>query len=224
MDDPSGSETGVRVLAGDAPDSVVSAAAALRAGKVIAIPTDTVYGLAAAIDIPTAIQQLYALKNRPEAKAIPVLLGDVSDALKVCSDFPELAATLAALYWPGPLTIVVPARIGLSALLTDQLLDGRRSVAVRVPDHAIARAIVAAVGGALAVTSANVSGHIEALDASTALRIGNASPAIVVDGGSAPGGRPSTIVVAIGRTPILVREGAIPFAEILSSASSSGVL
>jgi L-threonylcarbamoyladenylate synthase len=224
MEETIGSETGVRVLTGDDPESVVAAAAALRAGQVIAIPTDTVYGLAAAIDIPAAIQQLFALKKRPDVKSIPVLLGDVADAPNVCSEFPALAAALAELYWPGPLTIVVPAHVGLSGRLTGQLVDGRRSVAVRVPDHAIARAIIGAAGGALAVTSANVSGHIEALDASTALRIGSASPAVVVDGGPATGGRPSTIVVATGRTPILIREGAIPFAEIVSSVSNYGEL
>jgi L-threonylcarbamoyladenylate synthase len=186
---------------------------------VIAIPTDTVYGLAAAIDIPAAIQQIYKLKQRPEAKAIPILLSDISDATKVCAEFPELAEALAQRFWPGPLTIVVPASSVLSPMLTDRIGDGRQSVALRVPDHVIAREIIRAAGGALAVTSANMSGQREALNAAEALRVGNASPEFVVDGGQSPGGRPSTIVVAVGRSPILIRQGAIPFEEILTSAN-----
>lgn len=224
MERPPEDEAVTRILRGDEPGSIAAAVAALRSGGVIAIPTDTVYGLAAAVDIPAAIERLYTLKQRPEAKAIPVLLSGMAEVSRVCAEFPKLAVILATRFWPGPLTIIVPGRGHLSPLLTDELGDGRRSVAVRVPDHAVARAIIAAAGGALAVTSANVSGESEALEAREAVKIGTASPVVVVDGGRAPAGRPSTIVVASGSAPIPIREGAIPFAEIISAASNpSGI-
>jgi len=97
MDGPKNSDKAARVIPGDAPDAVAAAVAALRSGNVIVMPTDTVYGLVAAIDIPAAIQQLYSLKQRPESKAIPVLLSDIVEVPRVCAEFPELAQLLARL-------------------------------------------------------------------------------------------------------------------------------
>jgi L-threonylcarbamoyladenylate synthase len=207
-----------RLLSGDSPHAVSEAVAALRAGQVIALPTDTVYGLAAAIDRPEAIRQLFALKDRPVEKAIPVLLSDVKQQRIVAAAFPLLAMKLAERFWPGPLTIVVPARQSLPRTLTMPSAESLRTVAVRVPAHPLARQIISAAGGAIAVTSANLSGNREALDASEAAAVGTTPPAIVVDGGPAPGGTPSTIVLATGNAPVLIRDGAIPFAVVVSTA------
>lgn len=210
------------VLSGDAPDAVAVAAAALRSGKILALPTDTVYGLAAAVDRPVAINRLFTMKRRAESKAIPVLLDVMANAGIVSASFPPLAVILAERFWPGPLTIVVPARFHLPRPLTNTDANGRTTVAIRVPDHALVRRVIAAAGGAVAVTSANLSGQRESLDATSAATIGDESPDLVVDGGPAPGGTPSTIVLATGSEPILVREGAIPFADILASLRLAG--
>jgi L-threonylcarbamoyladenylate synthase len=193
---------------------VLRAARALRAGQVVAIPTDTVYGLAAAIDQPDAIARLYTLKGRPTEKAIPVL---IADPAHVSSLTPHLSATaerLARAFWPGALTLVIPALPNLPPGVTTLTSDGIKTVAVRVPDNPMARAIIAAAGGALAVTSANRSGRPPAVEARQVCGLELQVPLLIVDGGRAPGGRPSTIVVATTERPEILREGAIPASAI----------
>jgi L-threonylcarbamoyladenylate synthase len=195
-------------------DLVNRASAALRAGEVVAIPTDTVYGLAAAIDRPDAIWRLYALKDRPIEKAIPVLLSDPSQLPLVAASVPATAAHLASSFWPGALTLVLPALPHLPRRLTSTSENGLRTVAVRVPDHPLARSIIAESGGALAVTSANRSGQEPARDATAAAAIVASPPLLVIDGGQAPGGIPSTVILAIGSEPEILRGGAITAAAI----------
>lgn len=201
------------LTAGD-PATVADAAAALRSGMVVAIPTDTVYGLAAALDRPDAIARLYRLKNRPHEKAIPVLLADTAALDQVAAHVPRQARLLIERYWPGALTVVIPARPGLPDAITSVAADGTRTVAVRIPDHPVARAMLAAAGGALAVTSANHSGEPPALDAQAVMRLGDAAPDIVVDSGPAPLREPSTVVLTMGGETSILREGAIPSAAI----------
>jgi len=195
-------------------DLVRRASAALRAGEVVAIPTDIVYGLAAAIDHPNAIRRLYALKDRPFEKAIPILLSDPSQLHLVAAEVPPTAAHLASSFWPGALTLVLPALPHLPRLLTPTSENGLRTVAVRVPNHPLARAIIAESGGALAVTSANRSGQEPARDAAAAAAIVASPPLLVIDGGQAQGGIPSTVILAIGAEPEILREGAISDAAI----------
>jgi L-threonylcarbamoyladenylate synthase len=199
--------------AGD-PATVADAATALRSGMVVAIPTDTVYGLAAALDRPDAIARLYRLKNRPHEKAIPVLLADVAALDQVAANVPRQAWLLMERYWPGALTVVIPARPGLPQEVTSVAADGTRTVAVRIPDHPVARALLAAAGGALAVTSANHSGEPPALDAQAVMRLGDAAPNLVVDAGPAPLREPSTVVLTANGETSVLREGAIPAAAI----------
>jgi L-threonylcarbamoyladenylate synthase len=194
----------------DDADVVIRAADALRAGEVVAIPTDTVYGLAAALDRPDAIDRLYAIKGRPAEKTIPVL---ISETTHVHMLTPRLSATVAHLarsFWPGALTLVLPALPDLPPGVTALAGDGVQTVAARVPDNRLARAIIAAAGGALAVTSANRSGAAPAVEAREVIQLGLSQPLLVIDGGRAPGGVPSTIVRTTSERPEILREGAVP--------------
>lgn len=205
------------LLDADDPSAVARVAAALRSGQVAAIPTDTVYGLAAALDRPHAIARLYGLKSRPREKAIPVLLADAAELEKIAAAVPLGARALIDRFWPGALTVVVPALPALPDEVTSDAA-GVRTVAVRVPDHQVARDVLAAVGGALAVTSANRSGEPPALDAQAVLRLGDAAPDIVLDGGPAPLRHASTVVLAIGAEIVVLREDAIPASTIAKVA------
>ena len=205
-------------------DIVGHASSALRAGQVVVIPTDTVYGLAAALDRPEAISRLYALKNRPLEKAIPVLLSDASQLHQVAAVLPARSAFLASRFWPGALTLVLPALPHLPPLVTSNSEDGCRTVAVRVPDDPLARAIIAASGGALAVTSANRSGQRPALDAAEAGALAASPPLLVVDGGRVPGGIPSTVILATGDEPQILRRGAISPGAIMEALRNQDVV
>jgi L-threonylcarbamoyladenylate synthase len=205
------------VAGGEESQVIARAVAALRAGSIVGIPTDTVYGLAAALDRPDAIARLYALKGRPLEKAIPILLSEPADISLVASAVPPEAERLAARFWPGALTLVVPARPGLPSEVTSVGASGDPTVAVRIPDQQLARAIIAAAGGALAVTSANRSGEAPCRSAAEVAALGSAAPDLVIDGGPVAGGVPSTIV-AIGSGGItILREGAID-PELLAEA------
>lgn len=205
------------LLDADDPSAVARVAAALRSGQVAAIPTDTVYGLAAALDRPHAIARLFGLKSRPREKAIPVLLADAAELEKIAAAVPLGARALIDRFWPGALTVVVPALPALPDEVTSDAA-GVRTVAVRVPDHQVARDVLAAVGGALAVTSANRSGEPPALDAQAVLRLGDAAPDVVLDGGPAPLRHASTVVLAIGAEIVVLREDAIPASTIAKVA------
>jgi L-threonylcarbamoyladenylate synthase len=210
------------LLAADDPSAVAAAASALRSGMVVAIPTDTVYGLAAAIDRPDAVDRLYKLKSRPHEKAIPVLLANEAALDQVAAEVPHHARVLMERFWPGALTIVIPARSSLPAKVTSVAADGTRTVAVRVPDHSGAREILAAAGGALAVTSANRSGEPPALDAPAVMSLGDAAPDLVIDGGPALLREASTVVLAVAGEIRVVREGAIPAAKIAQAVRHAG--
>lgn len=200
----------------DAGDSVTTAVAALQAGQIVGIPTDTVYGLAAAVDNIEAISALYAIKQRPRQKAIPVLLHDAAAARHVAGPLPRAAVALADAFWPGGLTMIVPARSNLPLPLTTLDAQGQRTVAIRVPDHPLARAIIAGAGGALAVTSANISGEAPALTAEAVALGAVGGSVLVVDGGVARLGVPSTIVSFDGGNVRVLRAGSIPETDILA--------
>jgi L-threonylcarbamoyladenylate synthase len=204
-----------------ASDVVFRAAQALRAGQVVVIPTDTVYGLAAALDRPDAIDQLYAIKGRPSGKAIPVLISETARVHGLVSQLSATAAHLAGCFWPGALTLVLPAMPDLPRGVTTISSDGMRTVAVRMPDNRLARAIIAEAGGALAVTSANRSGAAPAIEACEAQVLATSPPLLVIDGGRVPGGVPSTIVAATAEIPEILREGAIPASDIAAAVAAS---
>ena len=131
--------------------SLRTAASLLHAGELVAFPTDTVYGLGALFDQPAAVEEIYRVKGRPESKGIPLLLASASDLPLVVNvdRMGRLAAQLVSAFWPGPLTLVLP-----KAPTVPAAVSRTETVAVRVPGHALTRALVALVGKPLAVTSA----------------------------------------------------------------------
>lgn len=191
------------ILSADDASAPARAAEAIRAGGVIILPTDTVYGVAADYRQDEAIARLYALKKRPPERAIPVLLADMDDISLVAAEVPSAARRLAAAFWPGPLTIAIPRRDDLPPILSSM-----PTIGVRIPDHSAARAIIRACGGALAVTSANLSGQPSPLTAQEAAVLGE-GVALILDGGPCPGGQPSTVVDITGGELRIVRPGPI---------------
>lgn len=181
------------------------AAAILDQGGLVVIPTDTVYGVAARLDRPGAIARLYVAKGRPEEKPIPVLIASPAQLARLTRDLPAAAAAFVARFWPGALTVVLPR----SAAVPDEVAAGRDTVGLRMPDHPFALALIAACGGALAVTSANRSGEPSLRDArEVAAAIGGAVD-LIVDGGVTAGGQASTVVALDAAGPRVLREGPI---------------
>ncbi len=171
-------------------DGLDAAAEVLLSGGVAVIPTDTVYGLAAHPKFPQAVERLYTIKSRPEAKPIALLASDAESAESFVGGFPPSAKALER-HWPGALTIVAAGE------------------GLRVPDHDWTRKLIARCGGVLRVTSANLSGRRPASDAPSALADVGLSADIVVDGGISPGGVPSTVVRVTGQNIEILRQGAI---------------
>lgn len=186
-----------RLLRADAPGAVEEAAAALARGELVAFPTDTVYGLAAGHG---HIEKLFVAKGRPKDKRIPVLLADAAN-LEASAIVTPIARALAERFWPGPLTIVLVA-------------PRRGTLAFRVPASDVARRLIAASGGGLPVTSANLSGQPDATTAEEVIAQLGGRIALVLDGGPTRGGVPSTVVDCTGTGIRILREGAIPESEI----------
>ena len=206
-------------LAPDLPAAHVDAVELLRAGGIVAVPTDTVYGIAADMALPDAIERLFAAKGRPPEKAVAVLLADAAQAAELGVLNPA-ATLLAERFWPGGLTLVLPVRS--EARLPRVLAGGAPTIGVRVPDHPTPRAL-AAVLGPLPTTSANRSGEADARDAHEILeRLGD-SLALVLDGGPIRGGPASTVVDCTLEWPSILREGAIPSASIAAALTEAGL-
>jgi len=181
------------------PDGLAAAAGLMADGRLVAFPTDTVYGVACAFDRQEQKSELVKLKGRPEDKPIPVLVADQSQVMAAGYVLDERAKRLAGRWWPGPLTLVLPAS------------DGGEPLGFRVPDHDVALALIRLAGPLLA-TSANRSGEPETLGADEvqiAFAVHGDLLAAVVDGGPAPGGTPSTVVDVTSVPARLLREGAI---------------
>jgi L-threonylcarbamoyladenylate synthase len=205
--------TGPRLVAATDAGALASAAEALVAGSVVAIPTDTVYGLAVDPTQPSAVAALFALKERPAEVALPVLVGSREQADQVAAPLESAAAHLAARFWPGPLTLVVPRRRAFRSDLGGPP-SARQTVGVRWPRHPVVGELCARIGP-LAVTSANLHGHVPATTAAViAGMFGHSDQlAVVIDGGTCDG-TPSTVVECRGPASRGLREGGIPFTEI----------
>ena len=183
----------------------------LQNGGIVAFPTDTVYGLGALAFNNTAIESIYKAKNRPIEKAIPILIGDLSDFEKVADDIPNMALRFASRFWPGPLTCIVPKKQTLPLAVSTT-----STVAVRIPDHVDARALLRAAGP-MAVTSANISGGKNPSTAWEVYDQLNGRIPLILDGGTTQGGIPSTLVDCTGELPVILREGPITLNELLSA-------
>ncbi len=182
-----------------------TAASAIRRGEVVAIPTDTFYGLAADPFQPKAVEQIFQIKKRPETKPILLLIASTNQLRGLVRDVPATFHALAARFWPGPLTIILPAAAGVLAAVT----AGTGSVAVRLPAAAVPRALARAVGRPLTGTSANLSGRPAARTARDVASQLGASVYHILDGGRARSREASTILDLSG-PPRIVRPGAIP--------------
>ncbi|MDR0324912.1 MAG: threonylcarbamoyl-AMP synthase [Oscillospiraceae bacterium] len=180
----------MRILDSGSDADLQEAGALLRRGEVVAIPTETVYGLAADASNPAAIARIYAIKGRPDNKPLPVLVSGLENAACLCHITPA-AHVLTALYWPGPLTLILPADSG--------------TLAVRCPDHPAALAVLRHAGVPLALTSANRSGEPPPSSASQITLTGLGG---IVDGGPCAVGRPSAILDLTKDPPELLRHSA----------------
>jgi L-threonylcarbamoyladenylate synthase len=184
----------------------------LRAGGVVAFPTDTVYGLAVDPRSGAAVRALFDLKGRPGDSALPVIAGSLEQVEACFGTLDASSRALADRFWPGPLSLILPAPVGFDAAVH----AGQETIAVRVPDHRVARLLAGAFGHPITATSANLSGDPPAA-ASGQIDAVIRAGALVIDAGPAPGGRPSTIVDARSVPPRLVRAGAVPWNRVLES-------
>jgi L-threonylcarbamoyladenylate synthase len=185
------------------PNAISHALTVLQAGGLVAFPTDTVYGLAAATFSTAAIERLFAAKTRETAKAIAVLIGDLSQLDLITSGLTESARKLAARFWPGALTLVVPKHPILPVNISPY-----PSVGVRMPNHSFAIELIRRVGP-LATTSANISGAANASTPADVLTQLAGRIDLLLDGGICAGGVPSTVVDCTQDPPVVLRAGAV---------------
>jgi L-threonylcarbamoyladenylate synthase len=197
-----------QIIVQDLAEANIQAQTLLHSGQAIAFATDTVYGVGALAANPKAILRLFAVKRRPFDRAIPLLIADLADLEQVASSIPPRARILAQL-WPGALTLVVPA----AAHIAPELTGGRDTVAVRIPNQPWLRDLIRAVGP-LATTSANLHGQSDPQTADqVAAQLGDVLP-LIIDGGATAGPVPSTIVDCTGEQLRILRQGAIPRAQL----------
>lgn len=189
--------------------AIAVAADALRAGMVVAYPTDTLYGLAVDPRQDAAVERLFALKGRSARMALPLVAADL-DQVIAAGEVGAAELQLAAAFWPGPLSLVVPSR----HVVSRAVLGGGNTLAIRVPAHAVARALAAAMGFCITATSANVSGRAAAESAD---EVADMLPEVdvLLDAGRAAGGPPSTIVAVREAGPVLVRAGAVDWDRVI---------
>ena len=204
-----------QLLPSSQPDAITRALEILRAGGLVALPTDTVYGVGALAFDGAAVESIYAAKNRPVEKAIPILIADAEDLDKVAVNVPDMARILASRFWPGPVTLVVPKLPTLP-----EAVSATNTVAVRIPDHEVARALLRATGP-MAVTSANISGQVSPVRAEEVMSQLNGRIPLVINGGETPGGVPSTLVDCLGDEPIILREGPISLEQVRTALKNS---
>jgi L-threonylcarbamoyladenylate synthase len=187
-----------------APESLARAAATLRSGRLVAFPTETFYGLAAAALDAGAVRAIFALKGRPESKPVLLLVDSVAMA-EVVAEVGEVARDLMSRYWPGALTLVLPARDRVPTEVT----AGTGTVGVRLSSHPVARGLVRALGAPITAPSANPTGAAPATAAAAVLAYFPDGLGLVLDGGPTAGGPASTVLDVRFAPPRVIREGAV---------------
>jgi len=208
------------ILSADDPVAVAEAARCLRAGGLVAFPTETVYGLGADATSSAAVARIFAAKARPRFNPLIVHLPDIEAARRI-ADLPGPAEILAEALWPGALTLVAPLRS--DAGLVDLVTAGLESVALRIPAHPIARALLAEAGVPVAAPSANPSGQVSPTTAAHVAEGLAGKLDLILDGGPCPVGLESTIVGFAGGRPVLLRAGGIARADIEALVGPLGV-
>jgi L-threonylcarbamoyladenylate synthase len=182
----------------------------LKEGGIVAFPTDTVYGLGAAVNLPQAVARVYEVKERPKNMPLPLLLADKSQIGDVAEPVPPIAWLLAEKFLPGALTMV----LFRSKAVPDIVTGGGKTVAIRIPAHPVPVALARGIGMPIVGTSANLSGRPSALTAEEVRKQLDGRVDLIINGGRCPGGRESTIVDLTGETPVILREGAISREEL----------
>lgn len=202
------------IIPADSPDVIPRALEILHRGGLVAFPTDTVYGVGSLVYDGKAVESIYVAKDRPIEKAIPVLIADAADMDKVGMDIPDIARRIAARFFPGPLTCIIPKQPTLPSAIS-----ATSTVGVRAPDHDVARTLLRAAGP-MAVTSANISGQPSPSTAEEVFAQLNGRIELIIDGGKTPGGVPSTVVDCTSDEIKILREGPISLEEIKIKLSS----
>jgi L-threonylcarbamoyladenylate synthase len=187
------------------PDEIAAAVTALREGQVVGLPTETVYGLAGDASNPAAIRRIFAIKGRPSTHPVIVHIADRSQVPRWAREFPAPAKALAERFWPGPLTLVLPR----AATVPLEVTGGQDTVALRVPAHPMAQAVLRAFGGGLAAPSANRYGRISPTTAAHVRADLGDDVALVLDGGPSHVGLESTIVACLDGHVTVLRPGRI---------------
>lgn len=202
--------TRLRPIMGPDDPVILEAASLLRAGRLVAFPTETVYGLGADGLNPEAVARIYAAKGRPAANPVILHVADEAAARELVSRWPAEATALAARFWPGPLTLVLPASAAVPAIVR----AGGPSVALRCPAHPVALALIRAAARPLAAPSANRSQHLSPTLAQHVASSLGESVDLVLDGGPTEAGLESTILDLTGARPRILRPGPIGPAEL----------
>lgn len=197
------------------PAEIEKAARLLRAGRLVVFPTETVYGLGANALDPEAVARIFAVKGRPSTSPLIVHVGSIEMAKSLVADWPEAAELLARRFWPGPLTIVLPGKIERgSAVIPPIVTAGLATVGLRMPAHAVALALIRAVGVPLAAPSANRFTELSPTTAEHVRRGLGADVDYILDGGACQVGIESTVLSLAGAEPVLLRPGGIPRTEL----------
>ena len=178
-------------------------------GGLIAFPTDTVYGLGADAFNSTAVERIYEIKNRPKHQQFPLLIADIERLTALAGPIPEIAWFLARRFWPGGLTLVLSKKDSLPAYIASG-----PTIAIRVPNHLVCRALIQRLGNPIIGTSANTSGQPAALTAEEVRQQLGGKIDLIINGGKCPGGKESTIVDVTHEAPVILRQGIIPSHEI----------
>lgn len=196
-----------------APGLVQELSTGLLRGAVMAYPTETFYGLGAAALSKEAVERVFRMKRRDPVKALSVIAADLDMVHALSTDCPASFRILSEEFWPGPLTVVLKA----AAWLPDHLAGPGRSIAVRIPPVPWLRALAGELSQPITATSANLAGGGELSDPRDVVELFSGTVEIIVDGGTTPGGAPSTIVDLTGPEPRIIREGKVPRDRILAA-------
>lgn len=191
-------------------EEIQTAVEALRAGQLVAFPTETVYGLGANANDPNAVRKIFQAKGRPSTHPVIVHIDDPKYLLRWALELPPAAEKLAKAFWPGPLTLVLRR----APAVNDTVTGGQDTIAVRIPSHPVAQQLLNAFGGGIAAPSANRFGHVSPTRAEHVREEFGESVKLVLDGGDCKVGLESTIVSCLGEAPHLLRPGAITLSQL----------